>query len=515
MGIISDNPKSFKIDRKSSLASKLKSSISKKLVEFLGNYTDDVLAEYITVLVCNGKHQNQARDDLEAFLGERSGEFVSWLWDLLLKYGHHSNSAIVLSDPKDITFTSACNGDVGRDLRSNRLKNLQNHNSGNADNSLTTTGKFYHPSIYACNPVPSGDMEFSEGFQCCKGSVAPLNGVNTNKVQSQTQRSAILREVAAAENIHDNSLMHGTFRKEGSSVIPTGREQSIQCMDKSKKIVDSNCIGLHNQLLNLPKREMISRNSQSSITEGPCTRQISATNVPARSPPRAVSAVSCQNKKSRGSVWDRLGKPCEKSVSDQTIDAHSVNIVEQDQKVLDQHTMLCPVFNEELTGRMKNEVNELDKRCTANSPGEYSKMEHDVTICKIHVANNIRQKRHFGEISTGPNSGSVSLLGESNMDPQCKESSQDIKRSTLASQTSEATKPALVSQVQDVKKRLRQIESEMSKLRSKQLKMKKDGQPNVLPNSGAMRHSEEDVESRTVFVTNVNSVKHFIHVFLV
>jgi hypothetical protein len=34
--------------------------------------------EYITVLVCNGKNQEQARHDLEAFLGQRTQEFVSW-----------------------------------------------------------------------------------------------------------------------------------------------------------------------------------------------------------------------------------------------------------------------------------------------------------------------------------------------------------------------------------------------------------------------------------------------------
>ena len=39
--------------------------------------------EYITVLVCNGKHQYQARDDLEAFLGKRSADFVSWYVCLL------------------------------------------------------------------------------------------------------------------------------------------------------------------------------------------------------------------------------------------------------------------------------------------------------------------------------------------------------------------------------------------------------------------------------------------------
>ena len=38
------NPKSFKIPINSPLATALKSSISHKLLEFLGNYTDDVLA---------------------------------------------------------------------------------------------------------------------------------------------------------------------------------------------------------------------------------------------------------------------------------------------------------------------------------------------------------------------------------------------------------------------------------------------------------------------------------------
>ena len=30
------------------------------------------------MLVCNGKNQYQAREDLDAFLGEKTEEFVSW-----------------------------------------------------------------------------------------------------------------------------------------------------------------------------------------------------------------------------------------------------------------------------------------------------------------------------------------------------------------------------------------------------------------------------------------------------
>ncbi|GMQ02587.1 hypothetical protein CsSME_00048737 [Camellia sinensis var. sinensis] len=168
MGIFSESPKSFKMDRKSPLAATLKSSISDKLLQFLGNYTDDVLAEYIIVLVCNGKHQVQARDDLEAFLGERSGEFVSWLWDHLLKFAHQSSSAIGSLDPKDVTSTSPSNDGADKDLRSNRLRDDQNHGNGNADSSLNTctwqtkNGKYCHTSLHPSSPDPSNNVEHSE-----------------------------------------------------------------------------------------------------------------------------------------------------------------------------------------------------------------------------------------------------------------------------------------------------------------------------------------------------------------
>ncbi|XP_059663010.1 uncharacterized protein LOC132308798 isoform X5 [Cornus florida] len=484
MEIFSESPKSFKIDRKSTLASKLKSSISKKLFEFLGNYTDDVLAEYITVLVCNGKHQNQARDNLEVFLGERSGEFVSWLWDFLLKYGHQSDSTIGLSNTKDVPVTSPCISHANRELRSSRSQDHQNHNGGNTDSSLTKTRKFYQPSTDVCNPFPSSDMVSAEGFQYLKRSVGAFNGVNFNKVQLQKQRSGILREVGATKNIHDNSLMHEPIGMGGSSVTPVGVELSTQCLDKSKKIVDSTCDEFPDHLLCLPKKETIFRNMQSSVAEGPCTRRIHAANVSASSSPREVGSVSSGNKKSRGSVWDRLGKPCENSFVSKKIDTHGVDVIEQDQKTFDEHTILRPDLNGELGERMKSEANKLDKRCSVNNSAEYQKMEHYAAISELHVANNNRRKRHFTENTTGPNYFSVSLVGESNMDSQYKRNSRNSKRSNLTSEKSESVKPVLVSQVQDVKKRLHQIEAEMSKLRSKQLGMKKDGEPNVLSNTG-------------------------------
>ncbi|CAA7409245.1 unnamed protein product [Spirodela intermedia] len=52
--IASSSSRSFRMNRRSPEGKRLKAAVSRKLVDFLANYTDDVLAEYIVVLVCNG-----------------------------------------------------------------------------------------------------------------------------------------------------------------------------------------------------------------------------------------------------------------------------------------------------------------------------------------------------------------------------------------------------------------------------------------------------------------------------
>uniref|UniRef100_A0A7I4EYN4 PWI domain-containing protein n=1 Tax=Physcomitrium patens TaxID=3218 RepID=A0A7I4EYN4_PHYPA len=71
----------FTIDLSSSGAAKLRECVKEKLSEYIGNDTDDVLVEYVVVLVGHGKEKSHAVKDLEAFLGGGSESFVSWLWD--------------------------------------------------------------------------------------------------------------------------------------------------------------------------------------------------------------------------------------------------------------------------------------------------------------------------------------------------------------------------------------------------------------------------------------------------
>ncbi|XP_020208663.1 uncharacterized protein LOC109793602 isoform X1 [Cajanus cajan] len=64
-------------------AAKLKECVMQKLKEFMGEYTDDTLVEYVIVLLRNGKRKEQARKDLYVFLRDHSDSFVTWLWDHL------------------------------------------------------------------------------------------------------------------------------------------------------------------------------------------------------------------------------------------------------------------------------------------------------------------------------------------------------------------------------------------------------------------------------------------------
>ncbi|GER45195.1 RNA recognition motif-containing family protein [Striga asiatica] len=75
--------RTFRVDLTSEGASKLRDAIRVKLKEFMGDYTDDTLVEYVIVLLKNGRSKDEAKSELNVFLGDDSDSFVSWLWDHL------------------------------------------------------------------------------------------------------------------------------------------------------------------------------------------------------------------------------------------------------------------------------------------------------------------------------------------------------------------------------------------------------------------------------------------------
>ncbi|XP_039124841.1 uncharacterized protein LOC120261157 isoform X4 [Dioscorea cayenensis subsp. rotundata] len=76
-------------------AAMLRERVKEKLKEFMGDYTDDTLVEYVIVLLKNGRRKDEAMKELNVFLGDDSVSFVSWLWD------HLSSNLHVYVQPKE------------------------------------------------------------------------------------------------------------------------------------------------------------------------------------------------------------------------------------------------------------------------------------------------------------------------------------------------------------------------------------------------------------------------------
>ncbi|PON81343.1 Splicing factor-like protein [Trema orientale] len=84
MGSIDEvDDRTFRVNFTGDGADRLRDRVMDKLKEFMGDYTDDTLVEYVIVLLKNGRRKEEARNELNVFLGDDTDSFVSWLWDHL------------------------------------------------------------------------------------------------------------------------------------------------------------------------------------------------------------------------------------------------------------------------------------------------------------------------------------------------------------------------------------------------------------------------------------------------
>ncbi|PON73695.1 Splicing factor-like protein [Parasponia andersonii] len=441
MEIFSINPKPFNIRRKSPAASELKSSISAKLLDFIAEFTDDILAEYITVMVCNGKNQYQARDDLQAFLGERSGEFVSWLWGHLLNRPSECDVDISLRNPNEVSVTSPKSSDRDTDSRISRER--------------------------------------------CSDALAQ---------SLLPRRNEISTEVEGSEKIVGGSFASDSSGKESNPVISANRDQGIRCMTKPKQIRDRKFGGLPNEHLYFPKND-----PQSPVSGHHFSKQICVSNVLGRhiTPIPAVT-FSMHAEKPRVSVWDRLGKPSDDEPEEgKIVHLPTLGHNKQDEELHNQRALIG--------SWLSCRASRIDERSRVYDNLDKSENPKDGVCgaCEPHAANNIGRKRLFGETSSGPGSDSVPSRDKRKMEPQINAISHELQKSDLATKDSE-TSLNLVSTMLGMKQRLEQIEMEMSKLRSKQVEKEKYGKLCQLSNPSRLKHPVEDIESRTIVVTNVH-----------
>jgi len=78
--------------------------IIKEKLSKISSYTDDVLPEYVLVMVGNGKTEGQVAEDLEAFLGkDNAKDFSRWLWETLQSpnFGQNKHSIHATPNPEE------------------------------------------------------------------------------------------------------------------------------------------------------------------------------------------------------------------------------------------------------------------------------------------------------------------------------------------------------------------------------------------------------------------------------
>ncbi|KAK1323703.1 hypothetical protein QJS10_CPA02g01608 [Acorus calamus] len=533
MEILTSKPRSFKMDRRSPQASELKASVTQKLLDFLGDYSDDVLAEYIVVLVCNGKNQVQAKEDLEAFLGDESGKFVAWLWDHLLKFFTISEAQVGTSNLKDDTATTQADDAGRKKSRRSSSRDLPDYSNRIPEISLSKNGQLEPPKL-SPTLISSRTMEPSGRFErWCPDS-------DPSFMEKELQAPSGSQSHSKSENINCNqnmSVKYHSSKVECSLRIANGDEHHVQHEDLTPKVGGAKF------------------------------------NISQMHPPSQTTGASSPGQ--RGNVWDRLGKPCDDSTHVTREDyfvrkpVAKMEMLEYNRKELNKHSLMRSMPNDGLGRRVTEElaVNKSEREMMCNDrPGEYGKLEHDFSSFS-------RRKRQFGEaypsngvlssnnrnihleqnqtsqsvqclLPTGdtdssklngftpgfrsphgifPSASHVPKPAKNLLNPQSVRVYQghlkreftpmkilDSKSSLLPAKSEPHSDPKngdpnhmlVKEEVMDVKLRLRQIEMEVLKLRSKQAESSNDVKPEA--SLAPQKSPEEDIDSRTVFVTNVH-----------
>uniref|UniRef100_A0A0E0P744 RRM domain-containing protein n=1 Tax=Oryza rufipogon TaxID=4529 RepID=A0A0E0P744_ORYRU len=500
--------RSFRMDRLSPDADALRAAVADVLPRFLGSYTDDILAEYIVILVCNGKHQYQARDDLEAFLGDDSAKFVSWLW------GYLSKKALTLADNSSIQH-----GLTNEIRNRSTKKNLQVANALSEDTFIVNS-----------------DIS------------SPQEHHTLQKHDSTEGQNVARRHISSTVTVTPEKLVDDQCYWEGQHQKKDQRSSSGRNFSTLKSGVAVRTAQA------LPQDEL-----RHEVCIG---RNASARRFPLAV--RSDDVLDPESIKKRGNVWDRLGKPAIKDriCATEDDDMHVQNGLHKKAKLM--------VTEHELRCRM-NSSTEGDLFDIANSR-RFPRSYQDVNTVQAHEhTEKSNRSRLIGRINFGdiernqlqvrdvirqkssPNlpARSVPLQSQNEFISEVKssvtavsESACHVSKSTkgqvpgssklgqLATrrnletevlQSQQVSSPAqsktgssvhedggnccnkpMKNEMLDVKLKLKQVELDVLKLRSKQAQINNVKQGFL--SSGPHANLDEDADSRTVLVTNCGTV---------
>ncbi|URD96085.1 zinc finger CCCH-type containing 14 [Musa troglodytarum] len=502
--VFSSEPRSFKMDRRSPEASALRDAVSRKLLEFLGSYSDDVLTEYIIVLVCNGKHQNQARDDLEAFLGNESEKFVAWLWDYLSDQINVSKPQLDSLDMKTKSMGNICDP-------SSYNRNFGSTNEIEDSERCKDCCPSYSPSVDVHTDVPQEQAcaaydkiaESNSSALPCQ----PLHVPETEQVAKNSQ--PIIREDIKPKYLSIRSDVPRRFSannvdvEEAQIARPRGNvwdrlgkpckdNESILGVEKhhivKREKINNNVEELQDPrpMLVKPYARLISDETEKVAVLDKGNGKIISNNHP--------GGYDIKEDVTQGSLDQLVRSKRKRHYSGTTCGNTSASLSGGEENFLqDKDTFhrtkgSLPVKHQCLP--RSNELATNAKRTTGMFPEPALSSLRSLSEHKAH-ADKVVQSLLKENTSPTTSMQNAVPIGSSAL-----YKSKSIK---YASENSE-TRP-VQNEILDLKLKLHQVEKDMHMLRSKQANL---NHSKPVPSSGLQNSLKEDAESRTVFVTNVH-----------
>ncbi|XP_049937041.1 uncharacterized protein LOC116266755 isoform X2 [Nymphaea colorata] len=573
-------PRSFKMDRKSPLALELKETVLKKLLEFLGNYSDDVLAEYIVVLVCNGKRQDQARDDLEAFLGDSCNSFIDWLWGYLSEKVKPSKASAATSS---LRKQSSKDGDSHATEVNFRGQSAKNRDSHATEIVEVENNQIQPPLLEGCN----ADKSKSESVVLVASTATTADCPDCTFVSTDMKKKCRYQYRSGTIGSSFTNKSYIRDAPHGSAFVgchPINQETCVKDID---------CGGQIKQIVGGAHAASCDQNFQAS-TEKPAfinPRLGIAENADARVSGRDADDIVANHVTSkRTNVWDRLGRPAEENAvaKDEQVIVGAFNGMKRQKEALPEEMLGSRVvlsgnrLNKRLIGEAIASEKDWVKSKKNTDVGQFQRPEQLFAMKRQqHVFKKKNQYLDFNSSNDSVPSVEcvdkhISYEGVSGRFPEASDvqcgftrnlnfvgdgtrktsslssglrspSSISLSKisSSLQNQKEMKERPPSAemkadkfhasqdgcyadvemehtghgskqSEVQDVKLRLHQIEMEMQKLRSKHSEINSEIKPHELSNSGGrsmLPHPDEDIESRTVFLTNVHfaATKEALH----
>ncbi|KAI5067249.1 hypothetical protein GOP47_0017777 [Adiantum capillus-veneris] len=548
--------RTFTLNMGSDGAASLQKVILKKLTEFMGDYSDDVLAQYILVLVAHGKQQAQAVKDLEAFLGDRSESFVAWLWDYLCSNLHlHASvsKAPVLGgngvehkvEQADSGRVKLVQADVQVSSLGNKHGEKRLHTSNNARNI---------PDLND-SPPKVGNMEI--------GSESEKVGAKDRIAGKHSQHS-----VKQLHSFHDTQIR---IERERRSDVKHHRKRhaSPVCANATRRLLQSavrEAVGPVTGLLKSGSKRLRSVVS-TEVDELEDTRayknvvkadDVEDEKIALPALPVCAKGVAPTEQNDNGgfigSVWDRLGRTtkCRKDEGIQG-DMDSTRIWER--RFMSEDTYMdededgrkLPVHQSRLSDL---DLNERNGHATEKSIAERPDSFHQDRPRRVHVKEaNVLNHTRFQHFRGNDNQEMVvgvprSVDKESKrvlyangpvriVDTEIRGAQHESLATPSSRQFDSSEKHVVCSQGQqpgsshmeqlqtqlarpeddshknvlELKKRLDQIQMEMMKLRAKQFDSNKEMQnanSSILPGTDEVLKMQDSLQSRTVFVANIH-----------